>query len=149
MAVRKFTLPKQERLSLKRYMDVLFKDGQSFVAYPFRLIYYCTEEVLPARVSVLVSVPKKKFKRAVKRNHIKRLLREAYRLHKYELIDPVTGKNKYMMVAFLFLDKELPSFENVEKSVKKAVRLLIEKEQLTDAGDMPAKEAVLLPETDL
>lgn len=106
MVNRRYTLSKEERLSWKRYIDLLFAKGQSFVAFPLRVVYLAVEEETLAPVSILVSVPKKKFRRAVKRNLIKRQVREAYRVRKYDLIDPLTGKNKRMLVAFLYLDKE-------------------------------------------
>ena len=104
MVNRRYTLSKEERLSWKRYIDLLFAKGQSFVAFPLRVVYLAVEEETLAPVSILVSVPKKKFRRAVKRNLIKRQVREAYRVRKYDLIDPLTGKNKRMLVAFLYLD---------------------------------------------
>ncbi|MCC8172822.1 MAG: ribonuclease P protein component [Parabacteroides sp.] len=121
--------PKQERLSLKRHTDRLFAEGRSFAVYPLRAVYVRTDEAMPARVSVLVSVPKKKFKRAVKRNYIKRLVREAYRLHKHELTDSLAGNDRYLLLAFIYLDKELPVFATIERSVTKALRLLAAKEQ--------------------
>ena len=93
MVNRRYTLSKEERLSWKRYIDLLFAKGQSFVAFPLRVVYLAVEEETLAPVSILVSVPKKKFRRAVKRNLIKRQVREAYRVRKYDLIDPLTGKN--------------------------------------------------------
>lgn len=132
MALKKYTLPKEERISLKRHLDKLFEKGQSFISYPLRVVYFCSTEEMPARASIMVSVSKRKFKRAVKRNHIKRLVREAYRIRKYELINPLTEKNKYMLVAFLFLDKELPSSIEVGKALSKAIRLLVEKEHLKE-----------------
>ena len=86
MTIRRYTLSKEERLSWKRYIDPLFAKGQSFVAFPLRVIYLPLEEEMPARASFLVSVPKKKFKRAVKRNLIKRQVREAYRTSKHQLL---------------------------------------------------------------
>ena len=68
MTTKRYTLSKEERLSWKRYIDLLFEKGQSFVAFPLRVVYLPMEEEMPARASFLVSVPKKKFKRAVKRN---------------------------------------------------------------------------------
>ena len=65
MAERGYTLSKAERLSWKRYIDLLFLRGQSFVAYPLRVVYLPVEGTLSVPVSFLVSVPKKKFKRAV------------------------------------------------------------------------------------
>lgn len=129
MTVRRYTLSKEERLSWKRYIDLLFAEGQSFVAFPLRVIYLMIEEETPAPVSILVSVPKKKFKRAVKRNRIKRQVREAYRIHKYDLIDPLVEKNKHILIAFLYLDKEIHPFATMEKAMLKAIRLLQTKEQ--------------------
>ena len=127
MTIRRYTLSKEERLSWKRYIDLLFAKGQSFVAFPLRVIYLPLEEEMPARASFLVSVPKKKFKRAVKRNLIKRQVREAYRVRKYELLDLLEAKGKRMLIAFLYIDKEIHPFTTMEKAMNKAINLLKEK----------------------
>ena len=125
MVNRKFTFPKQERLSWKRHIDLLFANGRSFVAFPLRVIYLPVEEdALSARASVLISVPKKKFKRAVKRNLIKRRMREAYRIHKHELFDALANNRQRMLVAFLYLDKEILPFSEIEKVMQKALDIL-------------------------
>ena len=111
MTTKRYTLSKEERLSWKRYIDLLFAKGQSFVAFPLRVVYLTVEEETLAPVSILVSVPKKKFRRAVKRN----------------LIDPLTGKNKRMLVAFLYLDKEIHPFADMEKAMTKALNVLRDK----------------------
>ena len=123
MENKRYTLSKEERLSWKRYIDLLFEKGQSFVAFPLRVVYLPLEEEMSAPVSILISVPKKKFKRAVKRNLIKRQVREAY-----DLIDPLTEKNKRMLIAFLYLDKEIHPFTDMEKAMTKAIRILRDKE---------------------
>ena len=128
MENKRYTLSKEERLSWKRYIDLLFEKGQSFVAFPLRVVYLPLEEEMSAPVSILISVPKKKFKRAVKRNLIKRQVREAYRVRKYDLIDPLTEKNKRMLIAFLYLDKEIHPFTDMEKAMTKAIRILRDKE---------------------
>ena len=125
MVNRKFTFPKQERLSWKRHIDLLFANGRSFVAFPLRVIYLPVEEdALSARASVLISVPKKKFKRAVKRNLIKRRMREAYRIHKHDLFDALANNRQRMLVAFLYLDKEILPFSEIEKVMQKALDIL-------------------------
>lgn len=128
MENKRYTLSKEERLSWKRYIDLLFEKGQSFVAFPLRVVYLPLEEEMSAPVSILISVPKKKFKRAVKRNLIKRQVREAYRVRKYDLIDPLAEKNKRMLVAFLYLDKEIHPFIDMEKAMTKAIKILRDKE---------------------
>lgn len=128
MENRRYTFSKEERLSWKRYVDLLFAKGQSFIAFPLRVVYLLLEEEMEATASIMVSVPKKKFKRAVKRNLIKRQVREAYRTHKYDLIDSLTEKNKRMLVAFLYLDKEIHPFVDMEKAMTKAIRILRDKE---------------------
>lgn len=125
MVNRKFTFPKQERLSWKRHIDLLFANGRSFVAFPLRVIYLPVEEdALPAPASVLISVPKKKFKRAVKRNLIKRRMREAYRIHKHDLFDALANNRQRMLVAFLYLDKEILPFSEIEKAMQKTLDIL-------------------------
>lgn len=108
MVNRRYTLSKEERLSWKRYIDLLFAKGQSFVAFPLRVVYLAVEEETLAPVSILVSVPKKKFRRAVKRNLIKRQVREAYRVRKYDLIDPLTEKTSVCwLLSFIWTRKSI------------------------------------------
>lgn len=124
---QRFTFSKEERLSWKRHIDLLFAQGQSFIAFPLRVIFLPLTEPLPARSSILISVSKKKFKRAVKRNQVKRQVRETYRLRKPELIDTLEKNDKHLLVAFLYLDNEIHTFPQMEKAMSKAIRILQEK----------------------
>lgn len=128
MTIKRFTLSKEERLSWKRHIDLLFAEGHSFMAFPLRVVYLPVEEKdLSSQVAIMVSVPKKKFKRANKRNLIKRLVREAYRIHKYELTEPLEEKNTRMLVAFLYVDKDIRTFAEIEKAMGKALKALKDK----------------------
>ncbi len=127
MENKRFTLSKEERLSWKRHIDVLFEKGESFISFPLRVVYLPAIEQMPSTVSMLVSIPKKRFKRAVKRNLLKRQVREAFRLDKYKLIEPLEAENKQMMVAFLYVDKEVHSFNAIEKAMSKALNMLCNK----------------------
>jgi ribonuclease P protein component len=104
------TLPKEERLCSRKALEELFGGGhQSVSAFPIRAVYMPNEVGV---VRVMVSVSKRYFKRAVKRNRIKRQLREAYRLQK-ELLQPLTGG---LDIAFLWTsDEQLPTEKVFQK----------------------------------
>jgi len=122
------TFPKAEKLCSTKSIDRLFVSGESFVAYPLRVVF-CLEDAAEEKspASMMVSVSKKKFKRAVKRNRVKRLVREAYRLNKYDFIQLLENREKRIDIAFLYLKNELPDYAEIEKAIKKTVRLLSEK----------------------
>ncbi len=116
------SLKKTERLCSKKVIDKLFSEGESFLAFPLKVVFKATELPQAVPVQAGFSVSKKIFKRAVKRNRIKRLMREAYRLNKQML--SVTAEKQQMAVFFIFIGKELPSFAQVEKAMKKALSRL-------------------------
>ncbi|WP_319231144.1 ribonuclease P protein component [Draconibacterium orientale] len=118
------TLKKAERLCSKKVIDKLFAEGESFLAFPIKVVYKVTELPQPVPVQAGFTVSKKIFKRAVKRNRIKRLMREAYRLNKQML--PLLADEQQMAVFFIFIGKELPTFAQVEKAMKKALYKLAE-----------------------
>ena len=123
-----YTLPKLERLNSRILIEKLFTGGsKSLPAFPLRIVYMPVEgEHLPA-VSLLISVPKKRFKRAVKRNRVKRQIREAYRKHKDCLHESLEASGKKVVIAFLWLDNELHPSAEVEEKVQKLIRLTAEK----------------------
>lgn len=118
-----YTFNKSERLCSKKLIERLFAGGnKSFPAFPIRIVYmYLKPEENEADVSILISVPKKRFKHAVKRNHVKRQIREAYRLNKHILLDALQteASNKKLALAFIWLDNKIHSTEEVEYKVKK------------------------------
>ena len=96
-------LPKQERVCSKKLIDRLFNGGHShsMSAFPLRVVYMPMEaedesQQLP-RTQLLVSVPKKCFKRAVKRNRVKRQVREAYRLQRQILADKTADRHSMVL----------------------------------------------------
>ena len=106
----RFTLPKEERLCSRKALEALFGGGsKSILAYPVRAVFQKTEET---GIRIMVSVSKRFFKRAVKRNRIKHQLREAYRLNK-RILQPAEGG---LNIAFLWNSNELlPSAKVMEK----------------------------------
>lgn len=119
MNKEKDTLCKAERLSSKKSIEMLFAGtAKSFSAFPLRVIFMPVEPDDKVPASVLISVPKKRFKRAVKRNRVKRQVREAYRKNKHELLGLLEEQQIKLLVAFIFMHSELHSSEEIEKKVK-------------------------------
>lgn len=85
------------------------------------------EEESRPTASILISVPKKRFKRAVKRNRVKRQIREAYRKHKDMLLDTLNASGKKAIIAFIWLDNNLHSSQEVEEKVKHLLQLTSER----------------------
>ena len=112
--------PKSERLYLKNDIDNLFSNGQSFISYPLRIVYLPEpgDHSTESGVSVLVSVPKRRIKLAVKRNRIKRLIRESFRLNKNAL----TKNIKRLNIAFMYVCDDLLPFTDIEKAMIKALK---------------------------
>ncbi|MDR2627261.1 MAG: ribonuclease P protein component [Dysgonamonadaceae bacterium] len=120
------TFPKSERISNKKDIEKIFTERKTFQAFPLRVMYTFDEcEPADAGVSVLVSVSKKYFKRAVDRNRLKRLIRESYRLNKCILTDPVKSKKYALKIAFLYIHPERSTYAEVEKGMKKALNILL------------------------
>lgn len=122
------TLTKTERLNSRILIEQLFAGGsKSLPAFPLRIVYMpVNRDDLPL-VSLLISVPKKRFKRAVKRNRVKRQIREAYRLHKSLLTDKLQATGQKLVIAFIWLDNELHDSTLVEDKVKKLLQLTAER----------------------
>ena len=124
-----FSLCKDERLYLREAISELFAKGSSFTVYPYRIIYHALPEDDPqvARVAIMTIAPKKKFKHAVDRNHVKRLTREAYRINKLPLIEAFERAHSKLQVAFIYSSNEHISFQETEQRIKKGIQLIIKK----------------------
>ncbi len=110
-----FTFTKIERLCSKKAIDDLFANGKGKTQFPIKLIYKLSAFESPFPIRAMFVVPKKKHKRANKRNIIKRRMREVYRLHKQQLYDSV---NKHKLdIMFICLTPEELSYQDIEKSM--------------------------------
>ncbi len=111
------TFKKGERLRSKKLIGFLFGDGRGFFQYPFKTVYFLWPEKREFPVEVLITVSKKKIKSAVKRNKIKRLVREAYRKNKHILWDSLKDKDQTLLVAFIYVANEVLEFKEIEKKI--------------------------------
>jgi ribonuclease P protein component len=133
--IRRFSLPRGERLRGETTVSRLFASGESGFCYPVRYVFLRRDASGAKRgcgatgVRVLFSVPKKNFKKAVARNLLKRRMKEVYRLNKNIL--PVTCSDHAPDIAFVYSSKEATDYKTIEKGVKRALAQI--GKQLCDA----------------
>ena len=124
---KQFTLGKKERLKSRKDIEQLFSVGKRMVVAPFRVHYVIIKDNQKRDAALLqfgVGVSGKNFRKAVDRNRIKRLTREAYRLQKLSLQEILKEKNSTLHVFFNYTGKELPLFDHVKEKVAVALNKL-------------------------
>lgn len=133
-----YPFPSHERLKSQKIIGRLFnREGQTFARYPLRLIWLATSLPHPtASVQVAVSVPKRQFKRAVHRNRIKRLLREAYRLERPALLEAMPQGQPYALM-LLYTGKHEPTFAEVQAALRPCLRHFAQKVQHASSLSLP------------
>lgn len=110
-----FTYNKKEKLKSKKLIEQLFAEGQSVSAYPLKLIYLPVDFDDSILLKAGVTVSKRKFKNAVDRNRIKRLMREAYRLNKAVIFNNITTQYALMI---LYIGNDGITFEVLDTKMK-------------------------------
>ncbi|MBC7694473.1 MAG: ribonuclease P protein component [Burkholderiales bacterium] len=125
-----FTFTKIERLCSKKAIDNLFSKGKSKTQFPLKLIYKPTEFESPFPLRAMFVVPKKKHKRANKRNTIKRRMREVYRLNKHTLYEAL--KTQKLDVMFICLTSEEIEYSVIEKCMCQLMETLGKQEFLIE-----------------
>jgi ribonuclease P protein component len=123
-----FGFGKAEKLKHRKQIDMLFAEGRSITAAPLRVKYLFsprTEGAAPVQAGV--SASRKAFKRAVDRNRIKRLLREAYRLQKPDFVKVVAAKELHAALFFIYTDKRIASFDVISEAMTTCLRQLQQK----------------------
>ncbi len=126
------TFGKAEKLCSKTLVGRLFGGkSSSLSAWPLRAVFQTVDAAeVPGEpcVQVLVSVSKRYFKRAVKRNRVKRQIREAYRKNKTLLMDAMSRMpERHLLVAFIWQDDKLHESEKVERKMVNLLLRIVEK----------------------
>lgn len=105
---------KEERLCNKRHINALYQSGSSFLLYPFRVVFLpCDEIEVP--VQVLISVPKRRFKRAVDRNLLKRRIRESYRLKRNAFLSALDGRP--LLLSFMYVGNKIEDYDTISRKM--------------------------------
>lgn len=118
-----FRFPARERLTNKKEIDFLFKQGTSFFIYPFHVfVAHTNDNSVPIRV--LITASKRKFRKAVDRNQLKRLIREAYRKNNHELKNIWTQQQTGLLIAFIYAGGKKMDAVTVEKKTCEVINRL-------------------------
>lgn len=123
--IKQFSLKKAERLCSKRIIDKLFAEGDSVLQYPLKMVFLKTKLPYNCPAQSAFTVSKKVFKRAVKRNRVKRLLREAYRINKHLIYEALNDDQ--LAVFIIFIGKNLPEFGAIEIATQKGLKKIVMK----------------------
>ncbi|HVE60497.1 MAG TPA: ribonuclease P protein component [Chitinophagaceae bacterium] len=135
-SIKQFTLNKRERIKKRKEIEYLFNEGKVFNAPPLRIFYFLQKENHAEALEeskektflkVGVSVSKRHFKKAVDRNRIKRLMREAYRLQKLPLQNMLKDKGYSLQVFFIYTGKELPEYLSIKEKIATVLMQLQQK----------------------
>ena len=124
---QRYTLGKKDKLKSRKGIEQLFTKGKSFSVFPFRLLYLQTSasSLTKNNLQTAFSVSKKHFKKAVDRNRIKRLMREAWRLQKNILADKIIAADKNYAVFIIYTGNELPVYELIFEKITAVIKRLL------------------------
>lgn len=120
MGLSKYGFSKKEKLTGKKKIEGLFKKGSSFYLGDFQVRHHQSDEITSHQI--LISVPKRNFKRAVDRNLLKRRIREAYRLNK-ELFQN-QGDSNNLYIGFVYLSKQILTFDDIQGQLIQCLKRL-------------------------
>ncbi len=119
----KYTFKKEEKLKSRKLIEQLFLEGKKITAFPILLVHLEIEHLSKYKIQASFTVPKRRFKRAVDRNRIKRLMHESYRLQKYLVQELQEEKsNNKSVFMFVYIGKEEMDYTTIETSINKLLQ---------------------------
>ena len=113
-----FEFPKNQKLCSETVIKEMFSSGKSFTTSGLRLVWKLDNNKDGVAVKSIIVVPKKKIRLAVKRNIIRRRLKEAYRLNKIELENMLKNKELQLSIAIIYQKDKILPYKTVEEEIK-------------------------------
>ena len=121
------TLSKLELLSGKKQVDFLFEKGKRFNLGSFVIVWIYKDNISPFPAQVLISVPKKKIRKATTRNRVKRLAKESYRKQKMEFYEKLRSKKKQIQFAMIFQKATTLTYTAIDQEINLVLNRLVNK----------------------
>ena len=119
------TLGKEYKLCSQKVIQTIFEEKKSVKQFPFVINYILTELPSSKSFQIVISAPKRIFRKAHDRNRIKRLCRETIRKNKYILEDYLTPKKKQIALFIVYTNKEELEYEILFKKTEQLFKKLI------------------------
>jgi ribonuclease P protein component len=124
MPATQFSYSKKEKLKSRKQLEQIFTEGKSLTVFPIKIFYELNQQQ-DNIIKAGVGVSRKNFRKSVHRNRIKRLLREAYRTEKTELLNYLEENKKQIALFFLYIDKKQPDYFSLKQTMQTALKKLI------------------------
>lgn len=120
---KRYFFRKENKLKSRKIIQQIFAEGNSFTVFPLKVLWLPSNENNTLQTGI--SVSSRYFKRAVDRNRIKRLIREAYRLQKVELEEHLSQSHQRLSVFLIFIAKEIPDYQKIFDASGRVIHKLI------------------------
>lgn len=116
---------KAYKLCSRKTIGRLFKEGKQLRAFPLSVSFLEVENSEKVPFQVVISAPKRQFRRAHDRNYVKRLIKEVLRKEKQPLEDLLIASGKQLALFIVYTNKEVLTYPELEKCAKKLVGKLL------------------------
>lgn len=117
------TFSKSERLCSKVLIEKVFEKGKVVTVPSFKLIWMRSEKKEESPIQIVISVPKRNFKKAVDRNTLKRRIREVYRKNKSSLYSVIAGNTIHIML--IYTGRNMMEYKEAEEKIRHLLQRLM------------------------
>ena len=117
-----YTFGKEERLCSRSLMDRLYADGHRLLAFPFSVQWLAVEGTQPCQIMIVA--PKRRFRHAVDRNHVRRLTRECWRLRKPDFYTFLQEHNLCIALSLVYVNNEIMPYDQIGHKMDKLIAML-------------------------